>query len=127
MGKVGAKLAIPSSDLWALSTSWNMPQFYDGDLNTGDPETGASMLFQPVMPIPLTGSGDDTWRLITRPITPFVFRQPVPKGFDDFDHESGSGDIQLPLLLSFQDRMVGNYILGTRPVASLPVVSDDHV
>ena len=115
LGKVGAKLANPLADLWALSMSFNMPQFYDGDANTGDPEVGASLLFQPIMPIPLHGTGDDQLRLITRPIIPSIFSQPVPKGFNDFDDESGIGDIQLTLLASVPDRIAGNLILGAGP------------
>ena len=79
LGQVGAKLSNPLANLWALSMSFNMPEFMDGDLNTGDPELGATLLFQPVMPIPLFGTGDDQWRLITRPIIPFLFSKPIPK------------------------------------------------
>ena len=45
LGKIGAKLANPLADLWALNMSFNMPQFYDGDANTGDPEVGATLTF----------------------------------------------------------------------------------
>jgi hypothetical protein len=40
LGEVGNRLANPLSDLWALSSSINAPQFFDGNLNTGDPEVG---------------------------------------------------------------------------------------
>ena len=45
LGKIGAKLANPLADLWALNMSFNMPQFYDGDANTGDREVGATLTF----------------------------------------------------------------------------------
>ena len=45
LGQIGAELANPLSDLWALNMSFNMPQFYDGDANTGDPQLGATLLF----------------------------------------------------------------------------------
>ena len=129
LGEVGAKLANPLASLCALSTSFNMPQFIDGNVNTGDPEVSATILFQPVMPIPLYGTGDDEWRLITRPIIPFIFGKPIlqdEKGpaihtpgsiyifrgsipeIDEFDHESGMGDIQLPVLLSLPIDMQAN-------------------
>lgn len=127
LGKIGAKLANPLGALWALSMSFNTPQFYDGDVNKGDPELGASMLFEPVLPIPLHGTGDAEWRLITRPVIPVIFSEPVPKGFNDFDHESGIGDIQLPLLLSFPERIAGNFILGGGPVGLLPTATDDDL
>ena len=41
------------------------------------------MLFQPVMPIPLYGEGQDQWRMITRPVIPFVFSSPEPTGLDE--------------------------------------------
>jgi hypothetical protein len=127
LGKVGAKLANPLGDLWALSFSFNMPQFYDGDLNSGDPELGAAMLFQPVMPIPLFGEGDDEWRMITRPVIPLIFSTPVPEGYNDFDHVSGLGDIQLPLLFSVPDSIAGHFILGGGPVGILPTATDDDL
>ena len=127
LGKVGAKLANPLADLWALSMSFNMPQFYDGDANTGDPEVGASLLFQPILPIPLHGTGDDQLRLMTRPIIPFIFSQPIPKGFNDFDHEGGIGDIQLPFLLNLPERYAGNFLLGAGAVGLLPTATDDDL
>ena len=127
LGKIGAKLANPLGQLYALSMSFNMPQFYDGDANTGDPELGATLLFQPILPIPLYGTGDDEMRLMTRPIIPFIFSQPIPKGFNDFDDESGVGDIQLPLLFSVPDRIAGNFILGAGPVWLFPTATDDDL
>src|SRR5262245_66448221 len=98
LGEVGNKLANPLSDLWALSFSANAPQFFDGDLNTGDPEVGGVLLFQPVMPFPLYGEGEDQWRLITRPIIPIGVSTQIAAGLDDFDHTRGSGDIRLQLI-----------------------------
>ena len=120
LGEVGNKLANPLSDLWALSFSANAPQFFDGDLNTGDPEVGGVLLFQPIMPFPLYGEGEDQWRLITRPIIPIVFSTPIPEGFNDFDHKGGIGDIQLPLVVSPSDRITGHFILGAGPVFLFP-------
>ena len=73
LGAVGAKLSNPLSNLWSLSMNFEFLKFYDGDINTGDAKVGSDMIFQPVMPIPLFGEGDATWRLITRPIIPIVF------------------------------------------------------
>jgi hypothetical protein len=127
LGEVGAKLANPLGELWALSGSFNMPQFYDGDINTGDPELGAALLFQPVLPIPLYGSGENTWRLITRPVIPLIFSTPIPEGFNDFDHSGGIGDIQLPLLLSVPERIAGHLILGAGPVWLFPSATNDDL
>lgn len=127
LGDVGAKLANPLANLWAFSMSFDMPQFFDGDVNTGDPELGATLLFQPVMPIPLFGTGKDQWRLITRPVIPFIFSNPIPTGFDEFDHESGIGDIQLPAILSLPDKYAGKWILGAGPVGLFPSATNDDL
>jgi hypothetical protein len=120
LGELGSKLANPLADLWALSFSVNAPQFFDGNINTGDPEVGGSMLFQPVMPFPLYGEGQDQWRLITRPVIPFVFSTPIPNGFNEFDDKGGIGDIQLPLVLSPSDRITGHFIFGAGPIFLFP-------
>ena len=127
LGEVGHKLANPLSDLWALSASFNAPQFFDGDLNTGDPVVGGVLVFQPVMPIPLFGEGEDEWRLITRPIIPFVFSTPVPKGPNEFDHDGGIGDIQLPLVLSPSHRISGHFILGAGPIFQFPSATSNDL
>jgi hypothetical protein len=127
LGQLGAKLANPLSDLWALNMSFNMPQFYDGDANTGDPQLGATLLFQPILPIPIYGTGDGELRLGTRPVIPLIFSEPVPKGFDEFDDTGGIGDIQLPLLLNLPDRYAGNFLLGAGPVGLFPSATDDDL
>ena len=127
LGEVGKKLANPLGNLWNLSMNFEAPKFFDGDLNAGDPEIGADMIFQPVLPIPLYGEGDATWRMITRPIIPIIFSTPVPQGFDDFRHTGGIGDIQLPLLLSFPESIAGKWILGAGPLGVFPSATDDDL
>ncbi len=127
LGEVGAKLANPLGELWAVQTRFDVPKFFDGDVNTGNPQVGADMIFQPVMPIPLYGIGDAEWRLITRPIIPFIFSQPIPTGFDEFDHKGGIGDIQLPLVFSLPDRIAGKFIFGAGPVGLFPTATDDDL
>jgi len=127
LGQIGAKLANPLSDLWALNMSFNMPQFYDGDANTGDPQLGATMLLQPILPIPLHGTGDGEWKMVTRPIIPIIFSKPIPKGFDEFDDTGGIGDIQLPVLLNLPTQYAGNFLLGAGPVGLFPSATDDDL
>jgi len=54
--------------------------FNDGDLNTGDSHLAGNITFQPIIPIPLYGSGDDEWRIVTRPTINLNIEQPVPDG-----------------------------------------------
>ena len=127
LGQVGAKLANPLGNLWALQFSFDTPKFFDGDVNTGDPKVGADAIFQPVLPFPLYGTGDEEWRLITRPIIPLIFSEPIPTGFDEFDHKGGIGDIQLPLVLSFPEKLIGHGIFGLGPVFQFPSATDDDL
>jgi hypothetical protein len=125
MGSVGKKLANPLGALWSLSFNFEALKFFDGDINTNDPKVGSDVIFQPVLPIPLYGEGPATWRMITRPVIPLIFSQPIPEGFNDFDHKAGLGDIQLPLLLAVPQKYAGHWILGGGPVGMFPTATDD--
>jgi hypothetical protein len=127
LSEVGHKLANPVSNLWALSSSFNAPQFFDGDLNAGDPEVGGLMVFQPVMPIPLHGEGKDQWRMITRPVIPFIFSEPIPTAPNQSSHKGGIGDIQLPLLLAPSDRISRHFILGAGPIFLFPSATSNDL
>ena len=146
LGSIGAKLVDPTSNLWALALNISGPQFFDGDLNGGSPEVGANAVFQPVMPIPLYGTGENQWKMITRPIIPIVLSTPVPTGrsvdtndgvttfvtsgfgasaFDEFEQVSGLGDIELPLLLNPPSKMLGSWIFAAGPVFEFPSATPD--
>jgi len=127
LANIGAKLADPTSNVWALQFNIQGPTFYDGDLNTGDPVLGANMIFQPVLPFPLYGTGKDQWKMITRPIIPIIFSAPNPIGFNDFVSKGGLGDIELPLLLNPPESMLGHWILGAGPVFEFPTSTSDSL
>jgi hypothetical protein len=99
LADVGAKLANPVSDVWAHFTQFGLT-FSDGDVNTGDPKIAGNLIYQPILPVPLFGEGDEQWKLIVRPAIPIVFGQPTPTGFNQFDRDSGIGDMALPLVAS---------------------------
>jgi len=148
LGSIGAKLADPTSNIWALQLNVSAPQFFDGDLNAGSPEVGANAIFQPVLPIPLYGTGENQWKMIARPVIPIVFRAPVPTGnaadtndgvttfvtdgfgasaFDQFDAVAGIGDIELPLLLNPPGKMLGSWIFAAGPVFEFPSGSPNEL
>jgi hypothetical protein len=120
LGDIGAKLADPTANIWALSFNFQGPVFYDGDLNSGSPKVGANVIFEPVMPFPLYGTGENQWKMITRPVIPIIFTQPVPTGQNAFDQIGGLGDIELPLLLAAPKRMLGHWIFAAGPVFEFP-------
>jgi hypothetical protein len=129
LGSISAKLSDPTANVWALQFNIQAPTFYDGDLNSGDANVGGNVVFQPVMPFPLYGTGKDQWKLITRPIVPIVFTQPIPKGgVDNFKHVGGIGDIEIPLLINPPVSLVGpNMILGAGPVFEFPTATNDSL
>jgi hypothetical protein len=128
MGNIGAKIANPVSDMWSIQFNVQAPSFYEGDLNRGSDEVGGNVLFQPVLPIPVYGSGEDTWRLIVRPIMPIVFAQPIPTGFDRFDTKGGLGDWDWELFLtppSSFTRLPKNLIFGAGATIVWPTSTTD--
>ena len=114
------KLANPLSNVWALFTEFDL-NYSDGNLNPGHPRVGGRMLFQPILPIPLFGSEEKEWKLITRPSIPFLFSQPIPTGPNKFDRKGGIGDIQVPLIIS---PPVKNWILGAGPTLLFPSATE---
>ena len=80
------------------------------------------MIFQPILPFPLYGSGANKWNFITRPTIPVLFSASVPTGFNTFDRKGGLGDIQLPMVIS---PPTGKLLLGAGPAFLFPTATDD--
>jgi hypothetical protein len=127
LGDIGAKLSNPLGNIWAITTTWNMPAYYDGDVNTGNPHIGASTVLEPILPIPIYGSGKSEWRMVTRPIIPIIWSEPIPQEFNDFDNKSGIGDIQLPLLLNLPESISGHWLMGAGPAWLFPTATKDDL
>ena len=121
LGEVSAKLSNPVSDLWAINMQLGI-NFSDGDLNRGAAQVGGFFQMQPALPIPLYKDGERTWRMILRPTIPVRIGAPVPKGFDDFDHETGLSDMLLPFLFA---PSLDHWILGAGPGLLLPTSMED--
>jgi len=119
--EVSAKLSNPVSDLWAINMQFGI-NFSDGDLNRGAAEVGGFFQMQPALPIPLYKDGERTWRMILRPTIPVRIGAPVPKGFNDFDHETGLSDMLLPFLFA---PSLDHWILGAGPGFLLPTSTED--
>ena len=125
MGEIGKKLADPLANLWALNFNSFMPGFFNGDVNNGDAKLGATTIFQPILPVPLYGEGKSEFRVIMRPVIPIVWSTPIPEGSNEFDHETGIGDIQLPFVFALPASISGNWILGAGPVFEFPTATED--
>jgi hypothetical protein len=121
LAETGKRLSNPLSDVWALFTRFDA-SFADGNVNQGDAKVGSSMLFQPILPVPLHGTGANRWNFIARPTIPVLFSEPVPTGVNSFDHNGGLGDIQLPTVIA---PPTGNWILGAGPAFLFPTATHD--
>jgi len=100
--------------------------FNDGDANTGEDHLSGQITFQPIIPIPLYGSGVDEWRIVSRPTINLFLGQPIPQGgIDDFDRETGLSDLLLPLPLALTDRLSGRWLLALGPSFSFPTATDE--
>ena len=125
LGELGAKLANPLSNVWALFTEfdWN---FKKGDITDGSHKNEYTMLFQPVLPIPLT----ESWKLITRPVVPVISTE-IPQlsatGDIDFDRENGLGDIQLPLVFVPKAKDGSKWMWGAGPTFIFPTATNDDL
>jgi len=134
LGNIGAKLADPTSNIWAMAMSFNAPAFYDGDFNTGNPKVGGAVAIQPIMPIPLYGEGEEQWKMITRPVLPVIFSEPIPTGPNKFNHIGGLGDLQLSTFLSPPASMMkkiappkGGWIFGVGPQWYIPTATNNDI
>jgi hypothetical protein len=127
LANIGAKLSDPTSNVWALQLNLQGPTFYDGDVNIGSPLIGGNVIFQPILPFPLYGTGEKQWKLITRPIIPIIFSQPIPTALDEFKHVGGIGDIEIPLLLNLPESIAGHWIAGAGPVFEFPTSTNDSL
>jgi hypothetical protein len=120
LSEVSHKLSNPLSSVWALFTEFDL-SFNNGNANQGDDKIGSLMNFQPVLPIPLYGEGDDQWKLLVRPAVPIQFAAPRPDGANNTNYDAGLADILLPVLLTPPTGMIGNnWILGGGPTFTLP-------
>ena len=121
VAETGKKLSNPVGDVWAFFSRFTV-NFGDGDVNSGNSRVGGSLIFQPILPVPLYGTGPNRWNLITRPTLPVLFSQPVPTALNTFDHTGGLGDLQLPMVIA---PPAGNWILGAGPAFLFPTSTDD--
>lgn len=121
LAETAKKLSNPISDVWALFARFELT-FADGDVSSGDSKAGGTMIFQPILPVPLHGDGANRWNFIVRPTIPVLISQPVPTGFNGFDYKGGLGDIQLPTVIS---PPTGKCLLGAGPAFLFPTATDD--
>jgi hypothetical protein len=119
LAEVGHKLSNPLSNVWALFTEFDFVAS-DGDRNSGHPNLSGAINFQPVLPVPLYGTGSDGWKVIVRPSVPIVLGS-RDAARADFERQSGLSDILLPLPVA--PPVGDNWILGAGPTFTLPAAT----
>jgi hypothetical protein len=123
LAETGAKLSNPVSDVWAMFTEFDL-SFNNGNATGGNDKLGSLMNFQPIMPFPVYGEGDDKWQVLIRPAVPIQFGAPRPDGAENTNYDAGIADILLPALLTPSQNITGtNLILGFGPALTIPTAS----
>ena len=124
LAAIGKKLANPLGNVWALFTEFDLST-KKGDISDNHSKSSYSMLFQPVLPIPLT----EDWKLLTRPTVPIIFSTPVPEpdseGGVSYAHKGALGDISIPLLLSKNPPEGDKWMFGYGPTLLFPTANND--
>jgi len=116
MDEIAAELVNPNTALATLNLR-NQFRWFSGDLPNADGQFGYTALLQPVLPFPFKSGS----KVIFRPAFPFIIEQPVWNGVDDFDSESGFGDIVFDLF--YAPKAKSPLLTGVGVVASLPTAS----
>jgi len=124
LAQVSHKLSNPLSSVWALYAEFDLT-FNNGNDNQGDDKIGSLMNFQPLLPIPLYGEGEDQWKVLLRPAVPIEFASPRPESdANNTNYDAGIADILLPVLLIPPTGMIGNnWIIGGGPTFTLPTAT----
>jgi hypothetical protein len=123
LSETGAKLSNPVSDVWAMFTEFDLA-FSGGNANKGDLKVGSLMNFQPILPIPIYGEGEDRWQVLVRPAVGIFFASPRPDPVNNTNYDHGLADILLPALVSPSQNITGkNLILGVGPSLGIPTAS----
>ncbi len=112
-----------------LLNQWNL-DFQQGDI-TNETRNSYTHIFQPVVPVGLGGD----WILVTRPTLPIIYDAEIPKGPNQFDNESGFGDIILFSLLGTStstdflgggDRVLAGGFTSMFPTGSSEFTTDQY-
>ena len=122
--ELSQKTTDPTSEIALVFTQFART-INDGDDNKGgDPKAASNIVFQPIIPIPIYGSGDNEWRIVSRPTIEFLGQQPVPQQeVDDFNRKTGLSDLNIPLPLSPPRSVTGRWLLALGPDFSFPTAT----
>ncbi len=119
LAEVGAQLVNPVSSVWSIVFQNNFT-FLEGE-PSDKTRFRYNLNFQPVLPLPLTND----WNLVTRPVVPFLFGQPVFNPETGFHGRSGLGDIAMVNLLS--PNKPSGFLWGIGPTWIFPTATKQNL
>ena len=129
LAETGAKLSNPVSDVWALFTEFDLT-LNNGNASGANDDVGGLMNFQPVLPVPIYGKGEERWQVLIRPAVPILFASPRPDpdlttgSNNNTNYDGGIADILFPALVTPSQKITGkNLILGIGPTLAIPTAS----
>lgn len=72
-------------------------------------------------------SGEDEWRIVTRPTIGLLIEQPIPDGkVGHFNRETDFTDVNIPLPVALPKPISGNWLLALGPGLSFPTATQDE-
>ncbi len=117
--------ANPVGEFAYIFTQFAAPVFLDGDARGGgDPKAYGQIVFQPIIPVPVYGEGENQWRIVTRPTIAFNIQQTVPQP-EEYNRKTGLTDTLIPLPLALPEKIAGRWLLALGPDFSLPTATHD--
>jgi hypothetical protein len=120
--EIAKSLANPNTPLASLNFKLQYRTF-KGDLPEADNQDGLLLLFQPTFPFPT----DDGNVVLFRPAIPIQLSTPRFKGPpDNFDNESGIGDISFDLAYGTTNKETG-ILAAVGIISSLPTATRDEL
>jgi hypothetical protein len=125
--ELSQKTADPTGEYAMVFTQFGLT-FNDGDANTGDDaKVAGNIVFQPIIPIPLYGTGDNEWRIVSRPTIALQIEDPIPQGgINNFDRKTDLSDLNIPLPVAPPKSMTGRWIMALGPDFSIPTATQDE-
>ncbi|MFZ9037798.1 MAG: hypothetical protein ACO3DT_06995 [Gammaproteobacteria bacterium] len=121
LDEIAKELANPNTSVASLTLKLQYRMF-EGDLDDAGDQDSTTFLFQPSLPF----KRDDGSKIIWRPAVPFIVDQPLFQGGDDWDEETGMGDISFDLAYALPpEKDDPGKLIAVGVFSSLPTGDDD--
>jgi hypothetical protein len=121
MDEMAKELSNPNTSVASMTFKLQFRSF-EGDLPDAEEQSSTTFLFQPALPF----RREDGSKILWRPAFPFIIDQPLYQGGDDWEEETGMGDISFDLAYAFAPKEDDpGLLLALGIFTSLPTVDED--